>query len=194
MDSRTAVTTSFTSTATAEISSLRTDIVSYLSTDIRADLPTGQTPRKRVYPQDRLSSVVDLDTASTARSSVLDRLLKAKADGTFASIVVADEMDSSSRTSKNSAAASEGTSDGSDALDELDHRRVDGTDTDEYTSPDAPAINASRAPSPALSASVSQAAAPVALKHGTTTAGPPILGERDNNLKHLRGGRTRAGR
>ncbi|KAK4049586.1 Kinesin- motor protein [Microbotryomycetes sp. JL201] len=48
----------------------------YLSKDIKIDVSTGQTPRKRVWPGDLLAPVVDLDSSS--RTLVVEKLLSAK--------------------------------------------------------------------------------------------------------------------
>jgi hypothetical protein len=60
------------------LSALQSDIKAYLQTDIRADTPTGLTPRKREWPRDRLLPLVDLDGE---RPTVLELLLQAKRNG-----------------------------------------------------------------------------------------------------------------
>ncbi|KAM0786698.1 hypothetical protein ACM66B_002142 [Microbotryomycetes sp. NB124-2] len=58
------------------LSDLQGHVSNYLSRDIKIDLPTGQTPRKRAWPGDRLGSIVNLD--DPARSTVVDKLLEVK--------------------------------------------------------------------------------------------------------------------
>lgn len=54
-------TSTFASTSTRHLVSLQSEIKSYLERDIRTDVPTGMTPRKKEWPKDSLLSVVDLD-------------------------------------------------------------------------------------------------------------------------------------
>ncbi|KAK4699706.1 hypothetical protein P7C70_g6553, partial [Phenoliferia sp. Uapishka_3] len=61
LDTHSCTTTSFLDTASEQLTDLRHDIHSYLSTDIKTDIPTGSTPRKREWPRDQLLPLVDLD-------------------------------------------------------------------------------------------------------------------------------------
>ncbi|KAK4047516.1 Kinesin- motor protein [Microbotryomycetes sp. JL221] len=58
------------------LESLHNGFSTYLSASIRRDVATGETPRKRSWPGDRLLSIVDLDTEP--RSTLVDKLLNVK--------------------------------------------------------------------------------------------------------------------
>ena len=65
----------FVNSSTRHLEDLRSDMKTYLETDVRADVPTGTTPRKREWPKDRLLPIVDLDGD---RVGVRQLLLQAK--------------------------------------------------------------------------------------------------------------------
>lgn len=100
LDQQTAASEAHTSTATQQTAKLRANIASYLTADIRTDVPTGRTPRKREYARDALLPVgVDLDLLASSSSAsnrrvisvhgeqrsaiVVEKLMLARAQGTL---------------------------------------------------------------------------------------------------------------
>lgn len=153
-------------------------------------MPTGRTPRKRVYKKDPLLAIeVDLDEP---REGVMERLRKAQVEGGLEeallkrAVAMVPEESLSEEEVEEEAAVDTVEEDRPSSAEPSDTLPLDGEE-DTYDSPPPPAVNAELDLVDAATAPSAAALGP--FKPGSSAPTPAILGERDNNMR--RSGRSR---